>query len=105
MDLIISNGNDMNKQTTEISELLRLILKKLETIEMKIERQADDIKSYLEQHESDSETSKLLMAQQKATKTSIEILRDEIEELHQVIKLIFNEIGLDQNKEKNSNKK
>jgi hypothetical protein len=42
------------------------------------------------------------MAQQKATKTSIEILRDEIEELHQVVKLIFNEIGLGQNKrEKN----
>ena len=39
------------------------------------------------------------MAQQRATKTSIEILRDEIDELHQLVKLIFNEIGLDQNKE------
>lgn len=33
------------------------------------------------------------------TKTSVEILRDEIDELHQVVKLIFNEIGLNQNKE------
>ena len=89
----------MNKQTTEIRELLSHILNKLEATELKIERQANDIKTYIEQHKLDSETSKLLMAQQKATKTSIEILRDEIEELHQVVKLIFNEIGLEQNKE------
>lgn len=82
----------MNEKTTEIKDLLSLILKKLETTELTIERQADDIKKYIEQHELDLETSKLLMAQQKATKTSIEILRDEIEELHQVVKLIFNEI-------------
>ena len=69
-----------------------MILKKLEATELKIERQPDDIRTYIEQQELDSETSKLLMAQQKATKTSIEILRDEIEELHQVVKLIFNEI-------------
>jgi gas vesicle protein len=83
----------------QIRELLSLILNKLEATELKIERQANDIKTYIEQHKLDSETSKLLMAQQKATKTSIEILRDEIEELHQVVKLIFNEIGLEQNKE------
>ena len=91
----------MNEKLTEIREILIQILKKLETIELKIERQADDIKTYIEQQELDSETSKLLMAQQKATKTSIEILRDEIEELHQVVKLIFNEIVSDQNKEEN----
>ena len=83
----------------QIRELLSLILNKLEATELKIERQANDIKTYIEQHKLDSETSKLLMAQQKATKTSIEILRDEIEELHQVVKLIFNKIGLEQNKE------
>ena len=64
----------MNEKTTEIKDLLSLILKKLETTELTIERQADDIKKYIEQHELDLETSKLLMAQQKATKTSIEIL-------------------------------
>lgn len=83
----------------KIRELLSLILNKLEATELKIERQANDIKTYIEQHKLDSETSKLLMAQQKATKTSIEILRDEIDELHQVVKLIFNKIGLNQNKE------
>ena len=87
----------MNKQTTEIKDLLSQILKKLEATELKIERQADDIKAYIEQHKLDSETSRLLIAQQKATKTSIEILRDEIEELHQVVKLIFNEIDSEQN--------
>ena len=83
----------------QIRELLSLILNKLEATELKIERQANDIKTYIEQHKLDSETSKLLIAQQKATKTSIEILRDEIEELHQVVKLIFNKIGSDQTKE------
>jgi len=91
----------MNKQTTEIRDLLSLILKKLGATELKIERQADDIKAYIEKHELDLDTSKLLMAQQKATKTSIEILRDEIEELHQVVKLIFNEKASDQNKGEN----
>ena len=37
----------------------------------------------------DLDKSQLLIAQQKATRTSIELLRDEIEELHQVIKVIF----------------
>jgi gas vesicle protein len=91
-DSIISNGNDMSKKTTEIKDLLSLILNKLETTELTIERQADEIKTYIKQHELDLDTSKLLMAQQRAIKTSIEILRDEIEELHQVVKLIFNEI-------------
>ena len=82
----------MSKKTTEIKDLLSLILNKLETTELTIERQADEIKTYIKQHELDLDTSKLLMAQQRAIKTSIEILRDEIEELHQVVKLIFNEI-------------
>lgn len=85
----------MNRKLTKIKDLLNIILKKLEATELKIERQAYDIKTYIEQQKLDSETSKLLMAQQKATKTSIEILRDEIEELHQVVKLIFNEIDSD----------
>jgi cell fate regulator YaaT (PSP1 superfamily) len=82
----------------QIREILSQILKKLETTELKIERQSEEIKTYIEPHELDLDTSKLLMAQQRAIKTSIEILRDEIEELHQVVKLIFNEIALDQNK-------
>lgn len=91
----------MEEKTTKIKDLLNLILKKLETTELTIERQAEEIKIYIEQQELDIETSKLLMAQQRAIKTSIEILRDEIEELHQVVKLIFNEIVSDENKEEN----
>lgn len=91
----------MDEKTAEIRELLSLILKKLEATELKIERQVDDIRTYFEQHELNSETSKLLMAQQKATKASIEILRDKIDELHQVVKLIFNEIVSEENKEEN----
>jgi len=87
----------MTEKITEIKEILDQILNKLEATELKIERQADEIKTYIKHRGLDSEISKLLIAQQKSTKTSIEILRDEIEELHQVVKLIFNEIDSDQN--------
>jgi|SaaInlStandDraft_6_1057023.scaffolds.fasta_scaffold976815_1 hypothetical protein len=40
----------MSKKLIEIRELLIQILNKLETIELMIERQADDIKTYIEQY-------------------------------------------------------
>ena len=79
----------MNDKITEVREVLSQILNKLEVTELKIERQFDEIKTYIEKCAVDLDKSQLLIAQQKATRTSIELLRDEIEELHQVIKIIF----------------
>ena len=79
----------MNDKITEVREVLSQILNKLEVTELKIERQFDEIKTYIEKCAVDLDKSHLLIAQQKATRTSIELLRDEIEELHQVIKVIF----------------
>jgi hypothetical protein len=79
----------MNDKITEVREALSQILNKLEVMELKIERQFDEIKTYIEKCSVDLDKSQLLIAQQKATRTSIELLRDEIEELHQVIKIIF----------------
>ena len=87
-----------NKKITEVTELLFLILSKLEETEINIERQSHEIKQYIEKQELDVDTRTLLVAQQKSTKTSIELLREEIEELHEVVKLIFDEILSGQNK-------
>ena len=87
-----------NKKITEVTELLFLILSKLEETETNIERQSHEIKQYIAKQELDVDTRTLLVAQQKSTKTSIELLREEIEELHEVVKLIFDEILSGQNK-------
>jgi hypothetical protein len=81
---------------SQIKELLNQILNKLETTELKIERQAEEINEYIQKHGVDSESGNLLIAQGKSTKTSIELLREEIEELHQVVKFIFQQTPLDQ---------
>lgn len=82
----------MSRNITEIKELLTQILNKLETTELKIERQGEDIKTYIEKCGELPHRSELLIAQQKVTRTSIELLREEIEELHQVMKIIFSKI-------------
>jgi hypothetical protein len=74
---------------SQIKELLNQILNKLETTELKIERQAEEINKYIQKHGVGLDAGDLLIAQGKATKTSIELLREEIEKLHQVVKVIF----------------
>jgi len=83
---------------SQIKEVLNQILNKLETTELRIEKQTEEINKYIQKHGVDSESGNLLIAQGKSTKTSIELLREEIEELHEVVKLIFNEIVSDQSK-------
>jgi septal ring factor EnvC (AmiA/AmiB activator) len=83
----------VNDKIIEIRELLSQILKELEATKQKIEQQSDDIKAYIEKCDVNFDKNQLLIAEQRSTRTSIELLRDEIEELHQVIKIIFNEIS------------
>jgi hypothetical protein len=75
----------------EIRKLLTLIFKKLETIESKLARQEEDIKTYMEQSTSSLDSNKLLITGLKSTTTSFELLRDEIDELHQLAVALFNE--------------
>jgi phenylalanyl-tRNA synthetase alpha subunit len=79
----------MNDKIIEIRKLLSQILKELEATKQKIEQQSDDIKAYIEKCDVNLNKNQLLIAEQKSTRTLIELLRDEIEELHQVIKIIF----------------
>lgn len=74
---------------SEIRESLNLILNKLECIESKLEQQEEDIKAYIEQRSASLDSNELLIAGLKSTRTSFELLRDEIDELHQVTIALF----------------
>ena len=81
----------MNQRITEVKESLTLILKKLESIESKIERQEADIKTYMEKRFSHLDSNKLLESGLRSTRTSVGLLRDEIDELQQMVMvLLFN---------------
>ena len=71
----------MENRGEEIKGLLNHILNKLDRLEQKIERQEEDIRIFLTSRDSSYEPSSLFLAQQKATRTSVELLREEIEEL------------------------
>ncbi|MEY4333601.1 MAG: hypothetical protein RLZZ196_2344 [Bacteroidota bacterium] len=79
----------MENRVKEIKELLGHILNKLQRLEQKIEKQEEDIRIFLASRDRSYKPRDLLIAQQKATRTSVELLREEIEELHQVIKVIL----------------
>ena len=79
----------MENKQEGIKELLGHILNKLEKLEQKIEKQNEDVRIFLAGKDSSYEPSSLLIAQQKATRTSVELLREEVDELHQIIKVIL----------------
>jgi hypothetical protein len=79
----------MENRGEEIKELLTHILNKLERLEQKIEKQNEDVRIFLAGKDSSYEPSNLLIAQQKATRTSVELLREEVEEVNQVIRIIL----------------
>ena len=79
----------MENKQEEIKELISHILNKLEKLEQKIEKQNEDLRIFLVGKDSSYEPSNLLIAQQKATRTSVELLREEVDELHQIIRVIL----------------
>ena len=79
----------MISKDEEIKKLLGQIFDKLQRLEQKIERQEGDVRIFLAGRDKHYDASDLLIAQQKATRTSVELLREEIEELHHVIKIVL----------------
>lgn len=79
----------MISKDEEIKKLLGQIFDKLQRLEQKIEKQEGDVRIFLTGRDKNYDPSDLLIAQQKATRTSVELLREEIEELHQVIKIVL----------------
>ena len=79
----------MENKQEQIKGLLDQILNKLEEVSKKIEKQNEDVRIFLADRDSSYEPSNLLIAQQKATRTSVELLREEVDELHQIIRVIL----------------
>ena len=79
----------MENKQEEIKELISHILNKLEKLEQKIERQNEYVRIFLAGRDTNYDPSSLLIAQQKATRTSVELLREEVDELHQIIRVIL----------------
>jgi len=79
----------MSETTEEIRDTLTFILNKLQTIDSKLDRQEEDIKAYIERGLVNLDSNELLIEGLKSTRTSFELLRDEIDELHQVTIALF----------------
>ena len=82
-------GEIMNDKITEIRELLIQISNKLEVTQQKIEQQSDDIKKYINLNLVNLDSNELIIAGLKSSKTSFELLRDEIDELQQLTIALF----------------
>ena len=65
-------------------EFYSLILKKLEAIEVLLNNKEVEIKTYLARYPEALKSADVLLAGLKSTRTSFELLRDEIDELYQL---------------------
>jgi hypothetical protein len=83
----------MSQAIEEIRDTLTFILNTLETIDSKLDGQEKDIKKYIELSSVNLDSNELLISGLKSTRTSFELLRDEIDELHQVTIALFNGEG------------
>jgi len=81
----------MEQKVDEIKDSLVFILSKLEGIEKQVRKQEEEIENYVKKNHI-IDFNKLVAAHLKSTKTSIELLRQEIEELHQLITLLVKNI-------------
>ena len=79
----------MSQAIEEIRDTLTFILNTLETIDSKLDGQEKDIKKYIELSSVNLDSNELLISGLKSTRTSFELLRDEIDELHQVTVALF----------------
>ena len=77
----------------ETKELLTQILLRLEAIERKVDRQVEEVSAYLKRAGPDLYANRLMMLKNESTRTLVELLRDEIEELHQIMMMIFREVN------------
>ena len=71
----------MSNKEDKIEELLIM----LKDIEVKITNQEKDVKTYIDKASSRVEITEILIAHMRSLKTSIELLRDEIDELEQIM--------------------
>ena len=78
----------MEQKVDKLKDSLVFILDKLENMEKQVRKQEQDIENYIKKNRS-IDFNELVAAHLKSTKTSIELLREEIDELQQLITLLF----------------
>lgn len=74
----------MSETTEEIRDTLTFILNMLKTIDRKLDLQEENIKAYTQRSMAGLDSNELIITGLKSTRTSFELLRDEIDELQQV---------------------
>ena len=78
----------MEQKVDKLKDSLVFILDKLENMEKQVRKQEHEIENYIKKNRS-IDFNELVAAHLKSTKTSIELLREEIDELQQLITLLF----------------
>jgi cell fate regulator YaaT (PSP1 superfamily) len=78
----------MEQKVDKLKDSLVFILDKLENMEKQVKKQEQEIENYIKKNRS-IDFNELVAAHLKSTKTSIELLREEIDELQQLITLLF----------------
>ena len=79
----------MSQTMEEIRDTLTFILDMLKTIDRKLDLQEENIKAYTQRSMEGLDSNELIITGLKSTRTSFELLRDEIDELHQVTIALF----------------
>ena len=83
----------MSGTIEEIRDTLTFILNMLKTIDRKLDLQEENIKTYTQRGMADLDSNELIISRLKSTRTSFELLRYEIDELHEVTVALFNGEG------------
>ena len=81
----------MEQKVYKLQDSIVFTLNKLEDMGKQVRKQEEEIENYIKKN-CTIDFNKLVAAHLKSTKTSIELLREEIEELHQLTTLLFEEI-------------
>jgi len=81
----------MDKTTQGIQETLTLILEKLGNIETEITNQREDVNTYLKTMGTRTDLDDRLISRMYSLTTSVELLRDEVDELHALVIVLFRE--------------
>jgi cell fate regulator YaaT (PSP1 superfamily) len=81
----------MEQKVHKLQDSIVFTLNKLEDMGKQVRKQEQEIENYIKKN-CTIDFNELVAAHLKSTKTSIELLREEIEELHQLTTLLFEEI-------------
>ena len=81
----------MEQKVHKLQDSIVFTLNKLEDMGKQVRKQEEEIENYIKKN-CTIDFNELVAAHLKSTKTTMELLREEIEELHQLTTLLFEEI-------------